>query len=80
MSMPQRGMDASQEQTLGMMARDTRTIGQRIADVLRDKRYAAGLLTCLFIAGCLYPPGCDLAFLFSAIHIQFDYDQGDSLN
>jgi len=50
-----RGLESHQEQNYSQIIRDTRTLGQRIGDFLKNPRGVAGLLFCWAVSAFLLP-------------------------
>lgn len=65
MGMPQRGISAEQEQTLSSLARDTRTLGQKLASFLADNNNVLAVIGCLAVVGFVFSPIADLIFLIN---------------
>ncbi len=63
MPVPERGITANQEQTIGMMARDTRTLGQKFAAFLAEDSHVALMMGLVMATGFVFSPLVDLAFL-----------------
>lgn len=67
MDIKQRGLDRNQEQYGAALLRDTRSLDQRVIDFLKESQNVTFLIIILAIAGFLYPPLCEISFLFSVI-------------
>jgi intracellular multiplication protein IcmO len=63
----QRGLDAQQEQSTQSMVRDTRTMGQRTADFLKERNQACAVI--LFIIGLIFflPPLSEMLLIVGII-------------
>lgn len=59
----QRGLDSHQEQDSNLLIRDTRTLGQRIADFLSQPESVAGSLIFCVIVGFIFPASVDFLFI-----------------
>ncbi len=67
MAVEQRGIDQSQEQSTSKLLRDTRTLGQRLADFLKDSSNVAIILLFLTVLAFSIPAVVDLVFIFVII-------------
>ncbi len=63
MAVPQRGINAEQEQTISMMARDTRTLGQKFAAFLTEGTNVAVLIGVVAAVGFVVPQLTDISFI-----------------
>ncbi len=61
----QRGLDQDQEQATSALVRDTRTLGQRISDFLKDPTHVAIILVILAVFGFIVPALADLFFVIA---------------
>lgn len=67
--MEQRGIDQSQEQSTSKLIRDTRTLGQRVSDFLKNSSNVAGVLLFLAVTTLLVPGATDLICVLTIILI-----------
>lgn len=66
MPVQQRGLDQDQEQTTGALLRDTRTLGQRFADFLKNQSSVAVVLLMCGGLGFFVPAATEIAFIVGA--------------
>jgi intracellular multiplication protein IcmO len=59
----QRGLESYQEQDSNRLIRDTRTLGQRIADFLSEADSVTGMLIFFVVVGFIFPAYVDLLFI-----------------
>lgn len=67
MPVEQRGIDQNQEQSTGALLRDTRTLGQRLSDFLKNQSYVAVVLVILGVFGFVVSGVTDIIFVISFI-------------
>ncbi|HBY56104.1 MAG TPA: phosphoesterase, partial [Coxiellaceae bacterium] len=67
MPIQQRGLDQDQEQTTGALLRDTRTLGQRVSEFLKNPSNVAALLLFVGASGFIFPAVVDLTFIIGVI-------------
>ena len=67
MPIQQRGLDQDQEQTTGALLRDTRTLGQRVSEFLKNPSNVAALLLFFGATGFIFPAVVDLTFIIGVI-------------
>ncbi len=62
-----RGLESHQEQKQSQLIRDTRTIGQRLSDLVRNPTVMAVFLAMLAVSGFFMPGLIDVVFIFGLI-------------
>ena len=68
-----RGVEASQEQETKKLLRDTRTLGQRVADFFTDPTKVVIVLVTLAIAGFFLPAATDLTLLAGLLAFSYNF-------
>lgn len=58
----QRGLDQYQEQVASMLIRDTRTMGQKIADFMKNPAFVGGAIFSLGLGSFILPAAADILF------------------
>jgi intracellular multiplication protein IcmO len=63
MPVQQRGLEQEQEQLTSALVRDTRTLGQRVTDFLKESSNVALIITALALSGFVVPAIIDIVFI-----------------
>lgn len=69
----QRGLDSSQEQDPNLLIRDTRTLGQRVADFFKNPAYVTVLLVGMAMTIVMMPAINDIVFLIGIFCFWYAY-------
>ncbi len=74
-----RGIDSKDEAQPLHLLRDTRTLGDRLADFFRDAYSVAITLSCFAVAGYLLPAVSDVIFIIGVLIFWYNYSQKNTL-
>jgi len=67
----QRGLDQTQEQTTKAMVRDTRTLGQKTSDFLKEPSHTAFVILFLAAIGFIVPSSVDILFIIACLFFAY---------
>ena len=79
MAYQQRGLEQKQEQAPGMLIRDTRTLGQRIVDFLKNPAASSTVILMCATGGFVSPGLADILLVVGSVLFLFVYNQKATL-
>lgn len=75
----QRGLEQTQEQVSSMLIRDTRTMGQKVADFMKNPAFVGGAIFSLGLGSFILPAAADIFFVLALVMFFINKGQRYSL-